>query len=64
LTELSVENQLQIHELIAKYGFAWDGADIEGFASLFTDQAGCRFSSMVRKRLMLKSPVRRRSGGQ
>jgi hypothetical protein len=43
LTELSVVDQLQIHELIAKYSFAWDGADIEGFASLFTDQAVCRF---------------------
>lgn len=43
MTEISVEDQLQIHELIAKYSFAWDGADIEGFAALFTDAAVCRF---------------------
>ena len=43
MLEMSVEDQLNIHELIAKYSFAWDSADVEGFAALFTDTAICRF---------------------
>ena len=43
MSDMSVEDQLSIHELIAKYSFSWDGADVEGFASLFTDTAVCRF---------------------
>lgn len=43
MLDMSAEDQLSIHELIAKYSFAWDGADVEGFAALFTDTAVCRF---------------------
>lgn len=34
---MSVEEKLAIHEMIARYAYAYDGQDAEGFAQVFTE---------------------------
>lgn len=41
--KISIEDRFLIEELVARYSFAWDNADSEAFASLFIEDAKCRF---------------------
>lgn len=34
---MSIEEKLAIHEMIARYSYAYDGKDAEGFANLFVE---------------------------
>lgn len=40
---LSQQDHIEIQHLITNYSFAWDSADAEAFAELFTDDAVCKF---------------------
>jgi hypothetical protein len=40
---MTTEDRLLILELISLYSFAWDSADADGFAELFTENAICTF---------------------
>ena len=69
--DLSPIDRVEILELIASYGMAWDAADADAFVGLFADDAVCTFyrngadipSVELRGRQALRHAIETRAGG-